>query len=124
MIESLIESLGPAITSILSAVQALEGKHLQFGGFSSALISFLYPSLIAIMLGRLKMTTTEAIAQYIRITERVFASSNKKRMAQDGTFKATTLEVEIKAMVAEKDGNDGDRMISSKDSTTFAWVLL
>lgn len=82
----------------------------------------MHPSLIAIMLGKLEMTTTEAIEHYIRILERVFASSNKKKVYQEGTFKATTLEAEIKTMVAakSKDNNGDEQMISSNDSTSFA----
>jgi hypothetical protein len=74
------------------------------------------------MLGKLKMTTKEALTYYIRIMERVFSPSNKKRTFQDGAFKVTTLETEIKAMIAAKgeDKNGDERMIGPKDSTSFA----
>ena len=60
------------------------------------------------MLGRLQMTTKEALEQYNIIAGRVFCTSNKKWLIQDGTFKATTLEQEIKRVVATKLGGGGD----------------
>ena len=61
------------------------------------------------MLGRLQMTTKEALEQYNIIAGRVFCTRNKKWLIQDGLFKATTLEQEIMRVVATKlDGDAGD----------------
>jgi len=69
------------------------------------------------MLGRLRMTTKEALEQYNTIAGRIFCAANKKWAVQDGTFKATTLEQEIKKIVAAKvDGGDGDEsMLDNTD---------
>ncbi|KAI9833509.1 MAG: hypothetical protein M1819_003668 [Sarea resinae] len=61
-------------------------------------------SLIAIMLGRLRMSTREALAQYSLVAARVFSKQNRKWRIQDGTFKATTLEREIRRIVTESLG--------------------
>ncbi|KAF2837026.1 FabD/lysophospholipase-like protein [Patellaria atrata CBS 101060] len=51
--------------------------------------------LIALMLGRLRMTTNEALKNYNSL-------ASKKRMSQDGAFKATVLENEIKKLVSSR----------------------
>ena len=48
--------------------------------------------LIAIMLGRLRMTAVEAAEQYNNLAKAIFGPKNKKSWVQDGTFKATTLQ--------------------------------
>lgn len=72
-------------------------------------------SLIAILLGRLGLSAGEAIQLYKRLAERVF--SEKKWKFQDGTFKATILEKEIKKVVTEKLGpsQDGAKMLEDED---------
>ena len=67
------------------------------------------------MLGRLRMTTREALEQYSVIAGRVFCAANKKWAIQDGMFKATTLEQEIKRIIAARvGGGDGDeRMLDN-----------
>ena len=59
-------------------------------------------SLIALMLGRLRMTTRDALQTYNKIAGSVFCKSNRKPSFKDGAFKATTLEKEIQSLVAEK----------------------
>jgi len=54
------------------------------------------------MLGRLRMSTREALAEYNRVAKCVFSKENKKRMTQDGMFKETTLEAEVQKLVASK----------------------
>ncbi len=60
------------------------------------------------MLGRLRMSTTEALQKYNEIAGNIFSTRNRKTMAQEGKFKATTLEQEMKKIVAatiqESDG--------------------
>ncbi|EUC62220.1 patatin-like phospholipase [Rhizoctonia solani AG-3 Rhs1AP] len=53
--------------------------------------------LIALMLGRLRMPINVAIAQYIKLTEKVL--SETKYSWQDGIFKATLLEEATKSIV-------------------------
>lgn len=55
--------------------------------------------LIAIMLGRLRMSVPEAIAQYAHLAESVF--SDTKFKCQEGTFKANKLESAIKDVVTK-----------------------
>ena len=59
-------------------------------------------SLIALMLGRLGMTTRDALRTYNDIAGSIFCKSNRKRSYKDGAFKATTLEKQIQSLVAEK----------------------
>ena len=66
-------------------------------------------SLIALMLGRLRMSTTEALEKYNTIAGHIFSAKNVKRMTQEGKFKATTLEREMKQIVAAKiQGSNGE----------------
>lgn len=59
-------------------------------------------SLIALMLGRLRMTTGDALRMYNKIAGSVFCKPNRKHSFKDGSFKATTLEKQIQSLVAEK----------------------
>ncbi|KAF8967329.1 hypothetical protein BDZ97DRAFT_2073670 [Flammula alnicola] len=87
---------------IMSRVQARKGLaelpkpcdyfHL-IGGTSTG-------GLISIMLGRLQMTTEQAMEKYNLIAEKIFSNKNRKLKAQDGTFKSTTLKEEIQKVVA------------------------
>jgi hypothetical protein len=64
------------------------------------------------MIGRLRMTTEEALEQYNLLAGRVFSSKNRKRLLQDGMFRATTLEDEIKKVVEKYvDGADCNEKI-------------
>ncbi|KAK0431699.1 FabD/lysophospholipase-like protein [Armillaria borealis] len=63
--------------------------------------------LIAIMLGRLKMSTEDALQSYNKISSTVFCAENRKRFYKDGKFKATTLKKEIQNVVRQAGyGND------------------
>jgi patatin-like phospholipase/acyl hydrolase len=53
--------------------------------------------LIAIMLGRLKMSVDEVIAEYCNIAKEVFG--NPKRRVSEGTYSASTLETVVKNAV-------------------------
>lgn len=57
---------------------------------------------IAIMLGRLRMPVSEAIAMYARFGKEVF--SERKRKTQEGNFKASNLIKAIKRIVATASG--------------------
>jgi hypothetical protein len=66
------------------------------------------------MLGRLRMTTEDALKHYNDITARVFSRGNRKRVWQDGTFRATTLKEKMVEVVAGVEGYAGDeRMLDS-----------
>ncbi|KAI9775396.1 MAG: hypothetical protein M1839_001251 [Geoglossum umbratile] len=68
---------------------------------------------IAIMLGRLQMSTKEALEEYRAIAGQIFSAKNKKWVVVDGAFKATTLEQEIKRVVATRTSDNGgnERML-------------
>ena len=51
------------------------------------------------MLGRLRMSTQEALAQYSTLAGRIFSKENKQSGTKDGKFKASTLEAEVKKLV-------------------------
>ena len=59
-------------------------------------------SLIALILGQLRMNTTKALECYNRIASKIFSPSNKKLLFQDGLFKATTLRDEIERIVVAR----------------------
>ncbi|KAK0447477.1 FabD/lysophospholipase-like protein [Desarmillaria tabescens] len=67
--------------------------------------------LIAIMLGRLKMSTEEALQSYDRISSAVFTAENRKPFYSDGKFKATTLEKEIKNVVRQAGCSDDQKLL-------------
>ncbi|KAF2014032.1 FabD/lysophospholipase-like protein [Aaosphaeria arxii CBS 175.79] len=58
--------------------------------------------LIALMLGRLRMTTDEALRTYNSLSEEIFSKENKKTKFQDGSFKATTLQVKVQEIVEDQ----------------------
>ncbi len=57
------------------------------------------------------MTTREALEQYNTIAGKIFSKKNRKWTAQDGTFKASTLEAEMKRVVATRALGDEDLMM-------------
>ncbi|KAI9769204.1 MAG: hypothetical protein M1840_004333 [Geoglossum simile] len=64
------------------------------------------------MLGRLRMSTKEALEQYRIIAGQIFSAKNRKWFMGDGAFKATTLEQEVKRVVAARMGrNENERML-------------
>ena len=63
------------------------------------------------MLGRLQMTTDEALKAYNAIARAIFSTKNRKLPHKDGAFKATTLELKAKEVVAER--RLGDRMLDN-----------
>jgi patatin-like phospholipase/acyl hydrolase len=69
--------------------------------------------LIAIMLGRLRLSADDAIEAYRKFAEHVF--SEKKWKGRDGTFKASKLEDAIKNIVAESEDKDAQaRMLDPR----------
>lgn len=67
-------------------------------------------SLIAILLGRLRLSAAEAIEAYEELAGKVF--SEKKAPGKDGTFKASKLEEAVKSVLEARLGkvHADDRM--------------
>ena len=63
------------------------------------------------MLGRLRMTTAEALIAYNSIASAIFSKENRKPAYKDGAFKASTLEAKIRAVI--KDKHLGDDMLDT-----------
>ncbi|KAI5816070.1 acyl transferase/acyl hydrolase/lysophospholipase [Pyronema omphalodes] len=79
--------------------------------------------IIALMLGRLRMSTTEALAAYIELSTAVF-SEKKVWILQEGLFKATKLETEIKKTISrysELHDSDSD-MLDTRDQSCKTFV--
>jgi len=55
------------------------------------------------MLGRLRMTTRDALGTYNEIAGSVFCKANRKPSFKDGAFKATTLEKQVQDLVGAKE---------------------
>ena len=66
------------------------------------------------MLGRLQMTTEEALKAYNSIASAIFSKKNRKALYKDGAFKATTLERKIQEVVSTK--QLGNRMAEQSDN--------
>ncbi len=73
-------------------------------------------SLIALMLGRLRMTTQEALQAYNSIASAIFSERNKKWQFQDGLFKASTLENKVQEIVLGR--NLGQHMLEPSNHST------
>jgi hypothetical protein len=65
--------------------------------------------LIALMLGRLRLSVDDAIGHYSQFAKHVF--SEKKWKGQDGTFKATKLEEAIKTIVTSSGKRQADELM-------------
>lgn len=57
-------------------------------------------SLIALMLGRLRMSVDDAIQAYAKLSKKVF-SQTKRGLAPDGRYKASNLEDAVKTILKE-----------------------
>jgi predicted acylesterase/phospholipase RssA len=68
------------------------------------------------MLGRLRIKTDEALDTYNTLAQAIFSKENKKWKGQDGMFKASTLEREVKKLVSKKER--GERMLDPSSSTS------
>ena len=64
------------------------------------------------MLGRLKMSTEDALKVYNSVAESIFSKKNRKSLYKGEAFKATTLENKIKDIVSEK--SLGERMLDDE----------
>ncbi|KAI9802883.1 MAG: hypothetical protein M1826_005045 [Phylliscum demangeonii] len=71
--------------------------------------------LIALMLGRLRMDTTQALAAYNTFAGSVFSQMNKNWKTEDGLFNATTLQNRAQELVADQ--KRGDDMLDDTDDS-------
>ena len=60
------------------------------------------PSLMAIMLGRLRMSTKEALQEYDNCSASIFSSKNRKRWSLSERFRATALRKVVEDIVKER----------------------
>jgi hypothetical protein len=71
--------------------------------------------LIAIMLGRLRMSTDQARDEYIKLGKRVFKKTKSFSFTKDGIFKASQLEEAIKEVVGKYGvGNPEELMLDPR----------
>ena len=73
------------------------------------------------MLGRLRMRTDNALETYNTLAQAIFSMGNKKWKGQDGTFKANTLEKEVKKSVSKQER--GERMLDTSTSFSTSSIL-
>ena len=76
--------------------------------------------LIAIMLGRLRMTVDEAIDAYEKLSRAIFGSKRSK--FHDGKFSKATFESVIKSVVASKVGDENAKMREHEDPRCKSFV--
>ncbi|KAK0205392.1 acyl transferase/acyl hydrolase/lysophospholipase [Desarmillaria ectypa] len=86
--------------------------------------------IIAIMLGRLKMSTKQALRRYNQIASRVFCCTNQRHL-KDGRFEASALEMEMKSIVKgrKEDYKEDELLIDPKSGNdsmgnAFACALM
>ena len=74
------------------------------------------------MLGRLRMSVTEAIELYETLVETVFA--DVKVIGGHSKFKATKLEAVIKKIVTERTGHADERMMDTREGEVCKTYVL
>jgi len=79
-------------------------------------LCFVY-RLIAILLGRLRLTTEQALAEYADLAGDVFGVRKSRWVPHDGCFSATRLTAAIKHVV-QKYGADGNPDELMRDTRT------
>ncbi|EUC58467.1 calcium-independent phospholipase A2-gamma, putative, partial [Rhizoctonia solani AG-3 Rhs1AP] len=67
----------------------------------------------ACMLGRLRMPVDKAIAEYAKLVKEVF---KEKKMSGPTMYKGTKLQEALNAMIRDATGDEGERMIESRES--------
>jgi hypothetical protein len=69
------------------------------------------------MLGRLKMSISQAITSYNRLMSDVFSDGKVTIMGNVEAFKATTLERGLKEIARETTGVEDERMLESPQNS-------
>jgi hypothetical protein len=70
--------------------------------------------IIALMLGRLRMSVDEAIKCYGAISQEVFSNPNFVSIGRGSKFSAAKLERAIKRVVQEKTGKEDELLINTQ----------
>lgn len=70
-------------------------------------------SLIALMLGRLRMSVDDAIQAYAKLSKKVF-SQTKNGLAPDGRYKASNLEDAVKTIIKEHGDDTKVEIVDSR----------
>jgi hypothetical protein len=112
---------GSGLTStcsiLTSSVERLQEDDIMNASYYLQWLELMGQKLIAIMLGRLRMSTADAIAAYNHMSGHVF--SEKKFFMQDGSFKATKLEEAVKKIIKQYgDLNDEQEDMLDKQANT------
>ena len=67
--------------------------------------------LVALMLGQLRMNTKGSLEQYNTVCRQYLFEKKHEVESQDGTFKASTLEAEMKRVVAARPAGNVELMM-------------
>lgn len=76
--------------------------------------------LIALLLGRLRMSTEDAIKCYADFSQRIFSA---KQIGRDGKFSANKLRDAIRGVVGRETGNADELMRDSRPNTCKVFVV-
>ncbi|KDN39802.1 hypothetical protein RSAG8_08594, partial [Rhizoctonia solani AG-8 WAC10335] len=104
------------LSELMWRIQRLEGLdappylHEYFG----IILGVGMGALQAYMLGRLKMSTKEAIESYGNLARNVFSDEKRLGGGRSGAFKSTKLRKRIMNMVQSETNNQGKRMMDSQ----------
>ncbi|KIJ51985.1 hypothetical protein M422DRAFT_243560 [Sphaerobolus stellatus SS14] len=77
--------------------------------------------IIAILLGRLKLTTEDALTEYLKLLQQIFGAPNRKRRpSEKSSYKASTLEKTMKQLVARNGiGFSGEELMGEADEIEY-----
>lgn len=108
-------NLSRPITSTLWLELVLEGyTHNSLDGDDMLIF---WRRLVAILLGRLRLSVPEAIEVYRVLAKDVFSTT--KAVGKDGRYKASNLETAVKSVLVEKlgEGHSEEKMFESDNDT-------
>ncbi|KAG9088863.1 hypothetical protein FRC06_001810 [Ceratobasidium sp. 370] len=105
-----------ALHEMMKRVQAGNGlkEPLLVGEYFDIIAGGGIPAIIAVMVGRLGMTTGQAMLSLARLANEVF--SDKKTIGE-GTFKASKMERALKDIIREATGNENEPMLDERASS-------
>ena|ERR1700761_7103193 len=85
------------------------------------MVQLIIYSIIALMLGRLRMSVVDAIECYNELTKTVFTAI---QIGKDGKFKAEVLEDVIKKIVEIQTGTDEERMLDVREDACKTCAII
>jgi hypothetical protein len=88
-------------------------------GFSISILTEVRLRLIALLLGRLRISTGDAIKCYADLSKRVFSA---KQVGRDGKFSANKLRDVIREVVGKETGNQDELMKDLRPNACKVWV--